>query len=71
MKTIEGDPDGWYCYTAIHSYKRHVLLAYCAGSLAKKTYLAVTCIRRSNLPTLYSDHRNSVDPRNHQGQFIV
>jgi Neuraminidase (sialidase) len=30
-KLIEGDPDGWYCYTAIHFVDRAVLLAYCAG----------------------------------------
>jgi len=30
-KLIEGDLDGWYCYTAIHFVKGAVLLAYCAG----------------------------------------
>jgi sialidase-1 len=30
-KLIESDPDGWYCYTAIHYTKEAVLLAYCAG----------------------------------------
>ena len=30
-KLIEGDPDGWYCYTAIHFVDRAVLLAHCAG----------------------------------------
>jgi photosystem II stability/assembly factor-like uncharacterized protein len=30
-KLLEGDPDGWYCYTAIHFVKGAVLLAYCAG----------------------------------------
>ncbi|MEQ1858310.1 MAG: sialidase family protein [Chthoniobacteraceae bacterium] len=30
-KLIEGDPDGWYCYTAIHFVDGAVLLAYCAG----------------------------------------
>lgn len=30
-KLIESDPDGWYCYTAIHFVKDAVLLAYCAG----------------------------------------
>jgi len=30
-RLIEGDPDGWYCYTAIHFVDRAVLLAYCAG----------------------------------------
>lgn len=30
-KVIEADPDGWFCYTAIHFVDRAVLLAYCAG----------------------------------------
>jgi Neuraminidase (sialidase) len=30
-KTIEDDPDGWYCYTAIHFADDRVVLAYCAG----------------------------------------
>ncbi|MBI5774596.1 MAG: exo-alpha-sialidase [Verrucomicrobia bacterium] len=30
-KLIEGDPDGWYCYTAIHIVDGAVLLGYCAG----------------------------------------
>lgn len=28
---IEGNPDGWYCYTSITFVKDRVLLAYCAG----------------------------------------
>lgn len=30
-KLLESDPDGWYCYTAIHVHGDAVLLAYCAG----------------------------------------
>jgi len=30
-KPLEGDPDGVYCYTAIHFTDDAVLLAYCAG----------------------------------------
>jgi hypothetical protein len=30
-RLLEGDPDGWYCYTAIHFTGDAVLLAYCAG----------------------------------------
>jgi Neuraminidase (sialidase) len=30
-KLLESDPDGWYCYTAIHFAGDAVLLAYCAG----------------------------------------
>ncbi len=30
-KLIEDDPDGWYCYTAMHFTDGAVLLGYCAG----------------------------------------
>jgi sialidase-1 len=30
-KVLEPDPDGWYCYTAIHFTEDAVLLGYCAG----------------------------------------
>lgn len=30
-RVLENDPDGWYCYTAIHFVEDAVLLAYCAG----------------------------------------
>jgi len=30
-RIIEGNPDGWYCYTAMTFVKDRVLLAYCAG----------------------------------------
>ncbi|MCX7824254.1 MAG: glycoside hydrolase [Verrucomicrobiae bacterium] len=30
-KVLEPDPDGWYCYTAIHFVDDAVLLGYCAG----------------------------------------
>ncbi|HEY1174115.1 MAG TPA: sialidase family protein [Verrucomicrobiae bacterium] len=30
-QALEEDPDGWYCYTAMHYTKDAVLLAYCAG----------------------------------------
>lgn len=30
-RIIEGNPDGWYCYTAITFVKDRVLMAYCAG----------------------------------------
>lgn len=31
VQTLEDNPDGWYCYTAIEFVGEHVLLAYCAG----------------------------------------
>lgn len=30
VKTLEDDPAGWYCYTAVESLGHRVLLAYCA-----------------------------------------
>ena len=30
-KLLEPDPDGWFCYTAMHYVGDAVLLAYCAG----------------------------------------
>ena len=54
-KVLEGDPDGWYCYTAIHFIGDDVLLAYCAGDSAKKTYLNVLRIRKTSLAWLRSE----------------
>ena len=54
-KVLEGDPDGWYCYTAIHFVGDDVLLAYCAGDSAKKTYLNVLRIRKTSLAWLRSE----------------
>jgi len=34
VKTIEDDPDGWYCYTAVEFVGDHILLGYCAGQRA-------------------------------------
>lgn len=31
-KTLEDDPDGWYCYTAITFTERAAILGYCAGN---------------------------------------
>ena len=31
VKTLEDDPEGWYCYTAIHFAGDRVLLGHCAG----------------------------------------
>lgn len=30
-RTVEADPDGWYCYTAISFIGDRMILAYCAG----------------------------------------
>ena len=53
IKTIEDDPDGWYCYTAVDFVGDHVLLGHCAGNRKKGGGLAVTQITRFSLEWLY------------------
>lgn len=53
IRDIETDPDGWYCYIAIHFTKKEVLLGYCAGSQSAKTHLSVTHITRLSQKGLY------------------
>lgn len=53
LKTIEDDPDGWYCYTAIHFTDKHVLLGHCAGNRPKGTGLAVIQITKLSLDWIY------------------
>ena len=50
-KLLEGDPDGWYCYTAIHFTEDAVLLAYCAGD-PKVGHLNRLRLRRISLNRL-------------------
>lgn len=50
-KLIESDPEGWYCYTAIHWVPDAVLLAYCAGD-SKIGGLNRLRIRRVELESL-------------------
>ncbi|MBG6233527.1 hypothetical protein IWX76_000082 [Pedobacter sp. CAN_A7] len=56
VKNIETDPDGWYCYMAIHFDKNNVLLSYCAGSQKQKTHLSVTDIALLDLKTIYKNY---------------
>lgn len=51
-KTLEDDPNGWYCYTAIHFVDDHVLLAHCAGDLRKNNGLAATQVTRFSLDSI-------------------
>ena len=53
IKNLETDPDGWYCYTAVHFVGSYVLLGYCAGSQLKKTQLSETDLRRVKISRLY------------------
>lgn len=54
IRNIEADPDGWYCYTAIHFSGKYILAAYCAGNRPRGTGLAVTRISRIKLKWIYS-----------------
>lgn len=54
IKHIETDPDGWYCYTAMHFTGDQVLLGYCAGSQSKGTRLSVTDVKRIPLQWIYN-----------------
>ncbi len=51
-KTLEDDPDGWYCYTAIHFQDNHILLGHCAGN-SKLGRLNQTQITLVDLDWLY------------------
>ncbi len=54
VKNIHDDPDGWYCYTAIHFIDEdNFLLSYCAGSSSQRTHLSVTDIAMVKKPWLY------------------
>ena len=52
VKTLEDDPGGHYCYTAIEFVGDHVLLAYCAGQ-RQTGGLRLTQITRFGLDWLY------------------
>ena len=53
IRTVEDDPDGWYCYTAITFADEHALLGHCAGNRSEGTGLAVTHITRLSLDWIY------------------
>lgn len=53
IKTIENDPDGWFCYTAIHFSGEDFLLAYCAGIKSQGTSLSVIDVKKINTKYLY------------------
>jgi len=53
-RVLEDDPNGWYCYTAIHFAGQHVLLGHCAGDRRQNNGLAATQVTRVALEWLYS-----------------
>jgi hypothetical protein len=52
-RTLDDDPNGWYCYTAIEFVGDDVLLAYCASDLKTSQRLADTQLRRFPVQWLY------------------
>ena len=54
-KTLESDPYGWYCYTAIQFFGDHVLLAHATGNTNEYVGLAVTQVTRLSLDWVYRD----------------
>ncbi len=62
ITNIQQDPDGWYCYIAIHFVNKHdVLLGYCAGSQSRNTHLSVTDISRFDIRWLYNKEFHSTN----------
>ncbi|WP_236974182.1 sialidase family protein [Membranihabitans maritimus] len=61
VKNIEDDPDGWYCYIAIHfpENKENIMLSYCAGNRPQGTGLSVTHITRLNNEWIYNVEQNN------------
>ncbi|MDB4583814.1 exo-alpha-sialidase [Draconibacterium sp.] len=55
IKTIESDPDGWYCYTAIEFVDDFVLLGHCAGNRQLFNGLETTRITRLSLDWVYEN----------------
>lgn len=55
VKTVESDPMGWYCYTAIDFDDDYVLLGHCAGDTRTNNGLSTTNITRLNLDWIYGD----------------
>lgn len=53
IKTLENDPNGWYCYTAVEFLGNYVLLAHCAGNRKKFNGLETTQIVRLPLKAIY------------------
>ena len=54
-RTLDDDPQGWYCYTAIEFIGDDVILGYCASDLRTSAHLADTQIVRFPVKWLYRD----------------
>jgi sialidase-1 len=60
VKTLESDPDGWHCYTAIHFAGDHVILSHCADNLKRGKTLATTQVTRFPVKWLYEESIRSL-----------
>jgi hypothetical protein len=60
-QTLEDDPHGWYCYTAIEFVGGHVLLAHCSGNRRKGNGLARSQVTRFPIQWLYSGSRRPTE----------
>ncbi len=58
IRTIAEDPDGWYCYTAIHFIDDHVLLGHCAGDRKQGTGLKVINITKLDIDWIYNENKD-------------
>jgi predicted neuraminidase len=55
IKTLEDDPNGWYCYTAIEFINNSVLIGHCSGNREKYNGLETTQITRLYLKSIYEN----------------
>ena len=63
IREIENDPDGWYCYTAIHFEKDYVVLGHCAGNRKENNGLAVTQITLLGYDWIYGNQVINIGSR--------
>ncbi len=54
-KTIEGNPYGWYCYTAIRFFGDYVLMGHATGNMNEYVGLAATQVTRLSLDWVYRE----------------
>ena len=62
VETLEDNPHGWYCYTAMSFEDDHVVLAHCAGDRRENNGLALTQLTRFPVTLLYADAGSSDQP---------
>ena len=70
VKTIESNPNGWYCYTAIEFIEDGVLLGHCAGDRTKNVGLSTTQITHLNYDWLYSEATPAPTLKTDGGEII-